>query len=127
MKENIELNKLKGEILPNNMDVKGLLEPKNQLGQLLCNKANRIIMNLPEDSIKYIDIACYLMRESGGILHFYQFSEKPNPIEKTLENLEAGLTNLNWEIESILNSKIVKHYSPKAELVVVDLMIKALK
>ena len=125
LKDNIELNKLKRKIFPNNIDVKQILDPTKQLRKLLCHKANRIIMNLPESSIKFIDVACYLMKESGGILHFYQFSEKPNPIEKTLKNLEAELTRLNWEIESIINSKIVKHYSPKSELVVVDLKIKA--
>ena len=127
LKENIGLNGLKGEIFPNNIDIKDLLDSKNQLGQLLCYKANRIIMNLPEDSIKYIDVACFLMKKSGGILHFYQFSEKPNPIEKTLKILGKETARLNWEIESVVNSKIVKHYSPKSELVVVDLIIKASK
>ena len=125
LKENIELNNLKGEIYPYNVDVKDLLEPKNQLGQLLRNKASRIIMNLPEDSSNHIDVACFLMKEAGGILQFYQFSEKPNPIKKTLKNLEKELTRLNWVIEFVLNSKIVKHYSPKSELVVVDLKIRA--
>ncbi|MCK4379714.1 MAG: class I SAM-dependent methyltransferase family protein [Candidatus Lokiarchaeota archaeon] len=127
LKDNIELNKLKGEIFPNNIDVKQILNPTNPLGKLLCHKASRIIMNLPESSINFNDVACYLMKKSGGLLHFYQFSEKPNPIEKTLKNLNAELTRLNWEIESIINSKIVKHYSPKSELVVVDLKIKASK
>lgn len=127
LKENLELNNLKGEIFPNNIDVKDLLEPKNQLGQLLSHKANRIIMNLPEDSIKYIDVVCFLMKKPGGILHFYQFSKKPNPIKKALKKLEIKLSRFNWEIESIINSKIVKHYSPKSELVVVDLKIKASK
>ncbi len=127
LKDNVELNNLKGKIIPNNIDVKDLLEPKSQLGQLLYNKASRIIMNLPEDSIKYLDIATFLMKETGGILYFYQFSEKPNPIERSLKNLEEQLTRFNWEIESIINSKIVKHYSPKSELVVVDLKIKASK
>jgi len=127
LKENVELNNLKGEIIPNSIDVKDLIVPKNQLGQFLCNKASRIIMNLPEDSIKFIDVACFLMKKSGGIIHFYQFSEKPDPIEKTRENLEVELTRFNWEIESVIDSKIVKHYSPKSELVVVDLKIKASK
>ncbi len=127
LKENIEMNNLKGEIFPNNIDVKDLLEPKNQLSQLLYNKANRIIMNLPENSIEYLDVACFLLKDSGGFLHFYQFSEKPNPREKSLKILENGLKSLKWEIESVINSKIVKHYSPKSELVVLDLKIKSKK
>ena len=127
LKENVKLNNLKGEIFPNNIDIKDLLEPKNQLGQFLCNKTSRIIMNLPEDSIKFIDVTCFLMKESGGILNFYQFAEKPNPIEKTLNDLKQKLKDLNWEIESIINSKVVKHHSPKSELVVVDLKIRTSK
>ncbi|MFX0038443.1 MAG: class I SAM-dependent methyltransferase family protein [Promethearchaeota archaeon] len=127
LNDNIKLNKLKGEIFPHSIDVKDLLESKNQLGKSIFHKADRVIMNLPESSINFIDSTCFLMKESGGILHFYQFSEKPNPIEKTLKNIEEELSFLNWEVESVINSKIVKHYSPKSELVVVDLKIRALK
>ena len=127
LKQNIILNKLKGEIFPYHVDIKNLLEPTNQLGQTLMHKADRLIMNLPENSINFMDVACFLMKESGGILHFYQFSETPNPIEKTLKKLENKLRVLNWEIESMITSKIVKHYSPKSELVVVDIKIKAIE
>jgi len=127
LNENINLNKLKGKILPSNIDVKHLLKKTNELGKFLFHKADRIIMNLPKSSIEFLDVACFLMKESGGILHFYQFSEKPNSIEKTLKNLKLELNLLNWEIDSILTSKIVKDYSPKSELIVVDLEISALK
>ena len=45
-------------------------------------------MNLPEKSIKYLDVACVLMKSSGGILHFYQFCEKPDPLEKAQNRLK---------------------------------------
>ncbi|MFX0104034.1 MAG: class I SAM-dependent methyltransferase family protein [Candidatus Hodarchaeota archaeon] len=127
LKENIKLNKIIGDVIPHNINIKELFELPNQLGQLLFHKADRVIMNLPENSIKFVDVACFLMKKSGGILHFYQFSEKPNPIEKTLKSIELNLANINWEIENIINSKIVKHYSPRSELVVVDLKIKSMK
>jgi tRNA (guanine37-N1)-methyltransferase len=125
LKENIDLNKLKGDIIPNNIDVKKLLDPTNKLGHNLFHNADRIIVNLPEISINFIDVICFLMKKSGGILHFYQFSEKPNPIKKAIKTLEAELASYNWEIDFIINSKVVKHFSPKSELVVVDLKIKA--
>ena len=83
-------------------------------------------MNLPEKAFDFIITACYLMKKSGGILHFYCFSKKPNPIEKAKELLKINLENLNWNIEKILNSKVVKSYSPKEDLVVLDLCIKHL-
>lgn len=126
LKENIIINKLKGEIIPYKIDVKDLLKPANRIGQSLLHKIDRIIMNLPENSIEFIREACFLMKKSGGVLHFYQFSEKPKPIEKTLKILEENLSNLNWEIENVINSKKVKHYSPRSDLIVVDLKIKSL-
>jgi tRNA G37 N-methylase Trm5 len=66
------------------------------------------------------------MKRSGGILHFYRISEKPNPIEKIIEDLKIKLNDFNWVIAEIENSKIVKSYSPKSELVVIDLDIKPL-
>ncbi|MFW9828872.1 MAG: class I SAM-dependent methyltransferase family protein [Candidatus Thorarchaeota archaeon] len=127
IKKNIKLNRLRGDIYPVNIDVENLIEDDNQLGKMLFHKADRIIMNLPESSIKFVDIACFLIKESGGIMHFYQFTEKPNPIEKTLKNLEAVLALYEWQIDSLLESKIVKHFSPRSELVVLDLKIIASK
>ncbi len=122
--ENIELNKLKGEILAYNIDVMDLINSSNELGINLKNRLDRIIMNLPEQSINYVDIACFLMKKTGGILHLYQFCEKPDPIEKGIENLRTKLNRMGWYIEEIINSKIVKPFSPKSDLIVVDVKIK---
>ena len=127
LKENILLNKIRGEIIPHNLDVKKLIAPTNELGASIKSKINRIIMNLPEKSMEFIDVACFLMKKSGGIIHSYQFCEKPNSIEKAIENLKESVKNQKWTIEKILNSKIVKPFSPKAELIVVDLRIMPLE
>lgn len=126
LKENIKMNKLKGKIIPYNINVRDLSNSADKIGRLLQNKSDRIIMNLPEKSIEFVDIACFLMKQTGGILHFYQFSDKPNAVENTLECVNKKLNELNWEVEKILNSKIVKTFSPKTELVGVDLSIKYL-
>ena len=81
-------------------------------------------MNLPEQSINFIDIACFLMKKTGGILHFYQFCEKPNPIEKGIEKLRIKLNKMGWYLEELINSKIVKPFSPKSDLIVIDAKIK---
>jgi len=122
--ENIENNKMKGEVIAHNMDVKKLLNHDNKLGNYLKNKIDRIIMNLPEQSINFLDIACFLMKKPSGILHFYQFCEKPNPIKKGIENLNTNLKGSGWHIEEILNSKVVKPFSPKSDLIVIDSKIK---
>jgi tRNA G37 N-methylase Trm5 len=124
LKKNLETNKLKGEVIANNIDVKKLLNDYNLLGNDLRHSINRIIMNLPEQSLNFIDVACFLMNKPDGIIHIYQFCEKPNPIKKGIKNLTAKLKDEGWQIEEILNSKVVKPFSPKSELIVIDLKIK---
>ncbi|TFG24916.1 MAG: class I SAM-dependent methyltransferase family protein [Promethearchaeota archaeon] len=123
--ENIKLNKMKGKVIPYNLDIKSLLDPSNKLGKSLKGKADRIIMNLPEKSLEYTDVVCFLMKKTGGILHNYQFCEKPKQIEKSLKNLKSKLNELNWFVEKELNAKIVKSYSPKSDLIALDLLIKS--
>jgi tRNA G37 N-methylase Trm5 len=64
------------------------------------------------------------MKKSGGLLHFYQFSEKPSPIENGIEKLSKNLKKMGWKLEEIMISKTVKPYSPKSDLIVVDAKIK---
>ena len=125
IKENIGLNKLLGSIIPYNLDISSLILPSSEIGKNLQNKVDRIIMNLPEKTINYINVACFLMKKTGGILHYYQFTEKPDAIEKTIKNVKTTLDKFNYSIDKILNSKIVKHFSPKSELVVIDLKISS--
>ena len=122
--ENIEINKMKGEVVAHNMDVSELLNPNNKAGIYLKHKIDRIIMNLPEQSMNFLDVACFLMKKSGGILYFYQFCEKPNPIKKGIEILNTNLKDSGWHIEEILNSKVVKPFSPKLDLIVLDIKLK---
>jgi len=124
LNENIKLNTLKGEVIAHNMDVNELLNPDNKLGNLLKHRIDRILMNLPEQSINFLDVACFLMKKPAGILHFYQFCEKPDTIKKGIENLHTNLKDCGWHIEEILNSKVVKPFSPKSDLIVLDLKIK---
>ncbi|MFX1259900.1 MAG: class I SAM-dependent methyltransferase family protein [Promethearchaeota archaeon] len=126
LKENLKLNKLKGEIFAYNLDVRSLLNPLNDLGKSLRNSVDRIIMNLPKNSIDFTDLVCFLMKKSGGILHIYQFCEKPDPIEKAIKIVRDQLNYFKWGIEIITASKIVKAYSPKSDLVVLDIKIKLL-
>ncbi|MFX1393090.1 MAG: class I SAM-dependent methyltransferase family protein [Promethearchaeota archaeon] len=123
--ENIKLNKIKDKVIPHNLDIKNLLIPSNRLGLSLKGKVDRIIMNLPEKSLEYTDVVCFLMKKTGGMLHNYQFGEKPNQIENALANLKLKLNQFNWFVEKELNAKIVKSYSPKSDLIVLDLYIKS--
>ncbi len=123
LKENIRLNRLKGNIIPHVMDVKFLLNPSSPIGKSLNHKIDRVLMNLPEDSIKYIDVACFLIKENGGIIHNYQFCEKENSIQTAINHLKQELEKFQMQL-SINQAKIVKAYSPKGDMIVIDAFIK---
>jgi tRNA (guanine37-N1)-methyltransferase len=125
LRRNINSNKLKGKIIPYNMNIEDLLKTSNPIGKELSGSVDRIIMNLPESSMDFIDVLVYLLKKSGGVLHFYHFAEKPNPIKNTLTDLKINVNEYKWEINNIINSKVVKSFSPKAELVVLDLSVKS--
>ncbi len=122
LRENLKLNTIQGEIIPYNINVRDLINPTNNIGKKLKGKTDRIIMNLPEKSLEYIDIASFLLKKEG-IIHNYQFCEKPNSIENAIQNLRVSLNKVNRKVKKIISAKIVKAYSPKAELVVVDVYI----
>ena len=56
----------------------------------------------------------------------YQFINKPNSIAVAIDNLKKSLAKSYWTIEKIINSRIVKPFSPKSDLVVIDSIIKPL-
>lgn len=98
LKENIDLNKLKGTIIPLFGDV----------GEVLVNlnlKSDRIIMNLPGTAWNFLDTAIKSLKP-GGTLHYYEFaSEYEKPIERIIE------TAYPRNVE-ILNTRKVKSKSP---------------
>jgi tRNA (guanine37-N1)-methyltransferase len=124
MKENLQLNDIRGEIYPFNMDVSNLIKPHNKIGTKLKNKVNRVIMNLPEHASDFLDIACHLIREKGGIIHFYLFSEKPNTIKKARNKFQEKIEGFNYYIDEITRAEIVKSYSPKSNMIIINAFIR---
>jgi len=126
LKENIKINNLKGSIIPFNINIKKLINPPNQIEIQLRNKIDRIIMNFPEDSLRFLDVACNLIKEEGGIIHNYQFSEKPNSIKKAIAKFRNEIESYNFIIKEIKRSDIIKSYSPKSDMIVIDAFIEKL-
>lgn len=123
LKENISLNRVVNKVLPYNIDVRGLLNSDNQLGDSLKRKVDRIIMNLPEKSLEFLEMACYLIKKRGGIIHNYQFCTKPKPIELAIERFNSCLTQYKYQIKKIINANTVKSYSPTSDLVSLDVEV----
>ncbi|MDR2966844.1 MAG: methyltransferase domain-containing protein [Methanobacteriaceae archaeon] len=113
MKESIKLNKLKGEITPILGDINEIAKERFKKEGI---KFDRIIMNLPGTSFEFLDLAISLIKNEGGIVHYYEFSD--NYTEATLR-IEKIANKYGMKSE-VLASRKVKSRSPGMWHIVID-------
>ncbi|MBY8999992.1 MAG: class I SAM-dependent methyltransferase family protein [Candidatus Heimdallarchaeota archaeon] len=104
LQKSLKSNKLKGTIIPLHGDCREL--------STTLPKADRIIMNLPSNSIEYIDVVIHVLKP-GGIIHFYNFVQVEEGEEKTVNLLEKELEKFNWKIKEVINFQKVRDSAPR--------------
>ncbi|MBK5114585.1 MAG: class I SAM-dependent methyltransferase family protein [Candidatus Heimdallarchaeota archaeon] len=119
LQENIKLNKLIGEIKPICGDSRVVVKEQN-----LANIADRVIMNLPGYAIDFIDVACDVLKKSGGVIHFFEFIKDEDPEKIIVENFTTGIQKNKREIKEILQVKRVRMSAPRQWQMVVDAIVK---
>jgi len=118
LKKNIIVNRVGAKITPI------LGEAKQVIAEKLKCSSDRVIMNLPEKAIEYVNVACEAIKPEGGIIHYYQFTSAPEPLEIAEIRLREAVTQTNRELKEILYSRIVRGTAPFTWQVVVDARIK---
>lgn len=99
MQQSIELNRLNGKVIPHNADVEAALYQLNGF--------HRIIMNLPHDSFRYLDVALQHLHP-GGTLYYYEMLDI-----KTLEERMEELRSRNLDL---LQKRVVHGYSSRESM-----------
>jgi tRNA (guanine37-N1)-methyltransferase len=117
LKKNIVVNRLHTRIFPLFGNARKIIED-NYVGI-----ADRVIMNLPGQSLKYIDVACKALKSAGGILHYYSFEAKPNLLEKVEDKLSKAISRTGRYIETFSDIRLVKAIAPNEWQVAVDALI----
>jgi tRNA (guanine37-N1)-methyltransferase len=118
LKKNIVANRVEAKITPI------LGEAKQIVAERLMDLADRIIMNLPEKAIEYTDAACEALKPEGGIIHYYEFTSAPEPLETAKTRLIEAVKQTNRKLDEVLYSRIVRGIAPFTWQVVVDARIK---
>jgi tRNA (guanine37-N1)-methyltransferase len=90
------------------------------LPSLLKGGFDRIIMNNPTSSPKFIEAACQLSLTSGSLLHVYYLAESEDLAIRTIAE-EASRTCKEF---TVLSSRKAIEYSPSKSIYVVDLEVK---
>jgi len=85
--------------------------------------ADRVLMNLPEKAMEYVDVACRAIKPTGGIMHYYEFANTRTLTTSELRLIEA-VEKANRKVDKVLLSKTVRATAPYTWQVVVDAQIK---
>jgi tRNA (guanine37-N1)-methyltransferase len=117
LKSNIRLNRVENRVIPILGDAKQVMEEK------LLGVADRVIMNLPEKAIEFIDAACRAVKPSGGIVHYYAFVRLPDSLENVQLRFSEAVEKAGRKVDTFLSSKTVRETAPYEWQIVLDTKI----
>ena len=114
--ENIKINKLKGKVISLNGDSTVIIEDRLQ------EKADRVLMLLPERSDEFLDVAISSLKKNG-VVHYYSHihAEKKQDAAKLSEEHFLSVNKIQARITS---SRVVRPVGPRFYQTVVDAEIQ---
>jgi tRNA (guanine37-N1)-methyltransferase len=118
LKRTIETNRVAGRVTPILGDAKEIIRKR------LTGVANRVIMNLPERAMEYVDVACEAVKPEGGAIHYYDFAAAPNPLEAAKVRLIEAVETASRNVQETLSVRKVRAIAPYTWQVVVDAEIR---
>jgi len=118
LRRNIEANRVQDRVLPVLGDVERMVQEK------LEGKVDRVIMNLPGSSEKYISIACRALGVQGGIVHYYRFSGGDRAIEEVEENFVKGVKEAGRRVEEVVIARKVVATAPREWQIGLDARVR---
>ncbi len=113
MRENIKMNKLMGEIIPIQGDVREVWKD--------LPKCDRVLMPLPKGGEDFLDVAMRIVKP-GGIVHFYQFTPEEDLYGDPIRRIEEAAKRVGRKIE-VVNKKIVVPHKTRVYHVVIDFRV----
>lgn len=120
LRKSLELNRLTGEIVPLVGDARSIIQDQ------LVAKADRVIMNLPNNAVSFLDVAAMAIKAKGGIIHFYGITTETRPLEILSSEVLLELTK-QGRTAQIGNSRIVRPSAPHEFQVVLDIQVDSRK
>jgi tRNA (guanine37-N1)-methyltransferase len=118
-KINSKLNNVEKSIISINGDAQDILS-----SQTFIQKADRILMPLPEKAFEFIDVSVNCLKPDGGYLHFFSHikSDIKSKVICDSENYVHSLfSNYNYKIK---HTQIVRDVGPRIYQTVTDIFLK---
>jgi tRNA (guanine37-N1)-methyltransferase len=117
LKINVRVNRVENRVFPILADARQISKGK------LKGVANRIIMNLPETAIEFIDVSSQVIKSEGGLVHFYAFVRSPDSIEDLKNRFCKAVEASGRMVETFLYAKSIRETAPFESQVVLDAKI----
>jgi tRNA (guanine37-N1)-methyltransferase len=118
LNKNAAANRVLAKVIPILGDVRKVVHER------LAGVADRVIMNLPEKAIEYVNVACEALKPTGGIMHYYAFSKASEPTAATEDGLIEVVEKAHRKVDKIISSRTVRATAPYKWQVVVDARIR---
>jgi tRNA (guanine37-N1)-methyltransferase len=114
LNRNIEENRMKDRVVAIEGDVENIVQQRFE------GKIDRVLMNLPGNSVRYIGTACKALKRRGGNIHYYQFAEGRNALEVAEQTFRRGVEKAGRKVEGITIVRRVTATAPREWQIGVD-------
>jgi tRNA G37 N-methylase Trm5 len=86
--------------------------------------ADRVIMNLPEKALEFVDTACKAIKPAGGMVHYYAFIRLPDSLENMQLRFSEAMEKAGRKVDAFLFAKTIRETAPYEWQVVLDAKIR---
>jgi tRNA (guanine37-N1)-methyltransferase len=118
LKSNIRLNRVDKQVTPI------LGDAEQVVGERLLGVADRVIMNLPEKALEFIDVACKAVKPSGGTIHYYAFIRLPDSLENAQVRFSEAVEKAGRKVDAFRSAKTIRETAPYESQIVLDAKIQ---
>lgn len=117
LKENIRLNRVEDKVYPILGDANRVAEEK------LSGMGDRVIMNLPEKALEFVNAACITIKPAGGIVHFYGFVTVSDSLGNMKLKFRDAVEMSGRKLKRITSSRLVRATAPYEWQAVIDVKV----
>ena len=117
LERNITLNHVEERVTPIPGDARQVVQSK------LLPKVDRVIMNLPENALAFIETACQAIG-TGGLIHYYTFKKGSEALKEAEEEVSLAVKREGREVVAVEASRLVRETAPRTWQVAVDIRIR---
>jgi tRNA (guanine37-N1)-methyltransferase len=118
LKKNIRFNRAVSKVHPFLGDARQVIDEK------ITRAADRVIMNLPEKAIEFVDAACKALKPDGGTVHFYSFVNASETVEAKKLRFAEAVERAGRKVTEIPFSRMVRETAPYEWQAVLDANVR---